>query len=74
MEQGVIGLNNIFYSIKSFVQDLQRRFGLYNFHYVECILEGLDQGLDICLGSVSCLVFNEALGTTNHSEEDGSEI
>ena len=61
-----------FNNIKSFVRDLQRKCGLCNLRYVEYALERLD----ICLRSISLVIdlFNEALGTTNHSEEDGSQI
>ena len=66
------GWSVFFDSIKSFLRDLRRKFGLCNLRYVEYALERLD----ICLGSVSLVidVFNEALGTTEHGEEDSSEL
>lgn len=64
------GWTTYFDNIKSFLQDLSRKFGLCNLRYAEYAVERLD----ICLGSVSLVIdqFNDGLQghSTNLTEEE----
>ena len=70
------GWTAYFDNIKSFLQDLSRKFGLCNLRYAEYAVERLD----ICLGSIAINLvidqFNDALQdrtTTNQSEAQSEE-
>lgn len=68
------GWTAYFDNIKSFLQDLSRRFGLCNLRYAEYAVERLD----ICLGSVNLVIdqFNDALkgGTSTNQNEEQTRI